>query len=257
MAKKCVYGLIVLCCSLIIWGMDIYRPISTKAFEPVKAAGEQLQKLVNVSRELTPESPFKATVKWQGIWNTLLAPEEAANVLTSRLGLSTPSKGEVQGHTVYSAYGNDNGIRVKLSVTPQGDREYYVILRLEGMILHGEAGALPQMQEQYAVSLLDEGVQVQWNAALQGVLNTDGTELGSVASRMVAVEQAANEVLGLHLVEDYKDQLTASRSYSTEELPLSVISQDQPISLQMAVHLNEEHGNAEISIGSPLLTVEY
>lgn len=257
MAKKFVYGLIVLCCALVLWGMDIYQPINTVAMDPVKAAGEQLRKLVNVSKELTPDGPFKATVKWQGNWDTLLAPEEAANALTSRLGLSNPAMEDVQGHDVYTSYSAENGIHAKLSVTPQGDGKYYVILRLEGMISQGETGELAQLQEQYAVSLMDEGVQVQWNASLQGVLNTDGSGLQSVTANLLAMEQTVSGILGLQLVEEYEDRFTASRSYSTKALPLSVASQDQAISLQMAVHLNEEQGNSEISIGSPLLTIEY
>lgn len=236
---------------------------AVKESDPVDAAGAQWDKLLALGTGSIHEE-MKGTVKWQGDWNTLLAPEEAIGVLATRLGLSEVDPETVQDHEVYSAYGRSMEIRSKLTVTPVKEGTYYVILRLEGEGME----TLKEMKSEQTVSgesLADEGVSIHWNAALQGTMkpeNGGSPETGKIVStsiedRMQELEDYAAHALKMGLVENYKDADTVSRTYYIPDLPLSVISGGKTVSLQMAVHRNSETGMEELSLGSPLLTIEY
>lgn len=231
--------------------------------DSVDAAAAQWDKLLELGTGSIYEG-MKGTVKWQGDWNTLLAPEEAIGVLATRLGLSEVDQETIQEHQVYSAEGRSNAIRSKITVTPVKEGTYYVILRLEGEGME----ALKEMKAEqtgYGESLADEGVSIHWNAALQGTMNPEtrssagtGEIAGSsLEERMQELEDYTAHALKMGLVENYKDAETVSRTYSIPELPISAISDGRTVSLQMAIHRNSETGLEELSLGSPLLTVEY
>ncbi|GJM72110.1 hypothetical protein HMSSN036_43260 [Paenibacillus macerans] len=125
---------------------------------------------------------------------TQLAEEEAAGALTTRLGLSEPQTENVQGHSVYKANGSSEGVRLTLDVTAQSEGQYYVVLRLEGA--GGTAGSAERMldvQQLAGESLADEGVQIAWNAAVQGIgLARAGASTGT-ESEPAEREQAERE----------------------------------------------------------------
>ncbi|WP_410772090.1 hypothetical protein [Fontibacillus sp. BL9] len=234
--------------------------------DPVEAAALQWEKLLTVGNGSIQEG-IKGTVKWQGEWYTLLAPEEAANALSSRLGLSGVHEELMQDHTVYYAEGNPRGINTRLSVTWIEEGAYYVVLRLEGQGKEALA-EMKAIQSPYGESLADEGVAIHWNAALQGTVKapvpgdsgfsaSHGNAKALLQNKMQQLEHVASHALNLETVEDYTDAETVSRTYAIPELPISVASGDRQVSLQMAVHRSSESGEMEVSLGSPLLTVEY
>ncbi|MMZ67315.1 hypothetical protein D1872_298920 [compost metagenome] len=71
------------------------------------------------------------------------------------------------------------------------------------------------------------------------------------------IENAAAQEFNMVQVESYDDFGTASRTYEVEGWPISIFSGAHKVSLQMGVHRNLDQNSYEISIGSPLLTVEY
>ncbi|WP_068778028.1 hypothetical protein [Paenibacillus sp. GM2] len=236
----------------------------------VDAADQQWKSVLALAQN-SSEGKLQATVKWQGTWNSLLEPGEAAYALTARLGLSIPEENEVQGHTVYNAQGSNSGVYSKLSVMPEeGGTSYYVILLMEGDA-RANADAFRELQTIYGHSLQDEGVDVNWNVALQGSVASGFTKgLGmdaqspeysgnSIQKLLNKIEQQTGSTFKLHKAEEYidEDSQTISRSYEAGGLPISVRSGDYNVSLQMAVHYNVDTGEQEISFGSPLLTVEY
>lgn len=239
--------------------------VNSETLEPagaVKAAASQWDRLYALGSAWM-QGEMRGTVKWQGKWNTLLDANEAAGALSSRLGFSAIREENVQGHRVYSATGAVEGILSKLTVTPVDDG-YYVMLRMEGL----SKGALAFMKEQqtiYAESLFDEGVAIQWNAALQGITDMDmkgnKEEVDAAAPTLQdtlrLLEKEANSGTSLRLVEDYEDADTLSRTYEAPEMPIFVISGGRKVSLQAAVHRIASKDVQELSLGSPLLTVEY
>ncbi|MNZ82415.1 hypothetical protein D3C78_1011120 [compost metagenome] len=224
--------------------------------DSVEGAGQQWDHLLSIAGLWTQDT-MKATIKWQGEWNSLLAPEEAADVLSSRLGLSAADVELVQGHSVYSSYSVKGKLHTKLSVIPQDPGVYYVMLRMEAADPE-QVNELTQLQLGYGEQLIDEGVKVRWNGALQGVaLNEGDPSQLSETGLINTIENAAAQEFNMVQVESYDDFGTASRTYEVEGWPISIFSGAHKVSLQMGVHRNLDQNSYEISIGSPLLTVEY
>lgn len=196
------YSLVVIVCALLLLGLQRFKneqsdlagvgdPVS--AGDSLEAAGGQLEKLLAIGTALTPD-PYLVTVKWQGKWKTQLAEEEAAGALATRLGLSEPQTENVQGHSVYKANGSSEGVRLTLDVTAQSEGQYYVVLRLEGA--GGTAGSAERMldvQQLAGESLADEGVQIAWNAAVQGIGLARAGASTRTESEPAEREQAENE----------------------------------------------------------------
>lgn len=229
------------------------------------AAAAQWEQLMELAAGAVRED-LKGTAKWQGAWPTLLSPEEAAGALASRLGLGEIREDRLQGRTVYQATGDAEAVASSLTLTkfPGQDEGYYVVLRMEGQ---GSA-AVRGMKERIALSgesLADEGVHIQWNGALQGEINPEAAGQASAEQAMKSplhrslytLEKGNWHALNLTAVEDYEDGGTISRSYTVPDMAISVASGGHQVSLQMAVHRNDLTGREEISLGSPLLTVEY
>ncbi|MGG6310238.1 YwmB family TATA-box binding protein [Paenibacillus macerans] len=264
------FSLVILVCAVLLVGLQrVNRNVQEEpsAVNPAEAAARQLAAL-HAMGEAATEDPFQITVKWQGEWSTLLSPEEAAGVLSSRLGLSATERQLVQNHDVYGAEGPLEGLPAKLSVTAQAENNYYVVLRIESM--GGEAESLKLLTEAQQLagdSLADEGVEIGWNAALQGIawpataaLNAEASGGEHALSRTLdSLERKIQALpkLKLKKVEGFADELTVSQSYAVTGLPITARSGDHQVALQLAVHRNAETGMDEIAIGSPLLTVEY
>lgn len=217
---------------------------------------EQWKGLLSIADHWT-EGHTLATVKWQGAWNTLLSPVEAAGVLSSRLGLTNVTLTDVQGHPVYSADSNEGGIYSKLTVSPQATGSYYVMLRLEASGSE-QVRQLTERQLIYGESLIDEGVIARWNGALQGTASQNTLSFPHSESGLAdAIEQFTAHQLNMKIVDDYNDSGTVSRTYQVKEWPISVLSGNHKMSLQLGVHHHSEAGTYDISLGSPLLTIEY
>ncbi|MNP79602.1 hypothetical protein D3C76_1774840 [compost metagenome] len=58
-------------------------------------------------------------------------------------------------------------------------------------------------------------------------------------------------------VESYQDEMTLSHSYRAPELGFDLVSGDHHIDLQIAVHQDELLGMNRITIGFPIITIEY
>ncbi|MDU0330305.1 hypothetical protein RW092_08835 [Paenibacillus sp. 3LSP] len=273
-------GLLILVCAMLLVGLQRIQTIETSEMtemtemteqeadvsDPLKEAEQQLDALVAIGKAVTSD-PFRITLKWQGDWDSLLSSEEAAGVLASRLGLSHPERGVVQGRTVYESQGQIEGIHAELELVTLEEGKHYAILRLEAA---GEDSALwKQLQEAQRMageSLADEGVDPRWNAAIQGMAwpssvteegeSSGETVLAATLDRLESqVERSAK--LKLKQVETFGDEGTASRTYRVDALPITVLSGEHQVALQMAVHRNSDTGMDEITIGMPLLTVEY
>lgn len=234
--------------------------------DQVEEARKQLTLLHGMGSSLS-EQPFQMTVKWQGIWSTLLSPEEAAGALSSRLGLPDPKQVLEMAHEAYQATGSLEGVPAHLTVTVRASGGYYVLLRLESAGGSAEGlNRLETVQSLSGESLADEGVEVQWNAAVQGITwpGASGSEESSDQSPEQTLNQLEKRIkeqktlrLKLKPVEEFAEELTVSRTYSVKGWAITAMSGEQAVNLQMAVHLNSGTGLNEISLGSPLLTVEY
>lgn len=264
--NKAKSGWIFFAGCLLVLGLILSRPehiqsSAANSGDAVEEAAGQWDQLFALGIRVI-ESDLKGTVKWQGTWNTLLTPEEGAGALASRLGFSEIGISRVQDHAVYDAAGSERGIDSKLTVTPVKDGQYYVVLRMEGQGKDNLEG-IGALQSRYGDILADEGVEIHWNGALQGEsslsenhADREGMQ-NSLEETVRVMEIDASRELNLNPVENYTDEKTISRTYTVPEMPISVLSGGHQVALQFAAHLSTIAGKGEISIGSPLLTVEY
>lgn len=231
--------------------------------QKLEAAGSQLEALMQLGTKNTNGS-FTSVVKWQGAWNhTPLSTVQAALELASALGLPAPLPEQVQDHKVYAAEGTLSGIAAKLSVM-ETDEGLYLVMLLEGTSEAAEA--MKKAQEQAGRALLKAGVEADWNGAVQGfaskqrdVLGTDA-QAGETASGMLSRIETSVQASGLQaeVLDDYADGTTVSRTYEVPSFSLvTSMSDGRNIGLQIGVHADTESGREQISIGSPMLTIEY
>lgn len=61
----------------------------------------------------------------------------------------------------------------------------------------------------------------------------------------------------MHTKERYTDATTVAISYEAPELPLMIQSGEHQVQMQMAVHEDKEQQDTRITLGFPLITIEY
>ncbi|MNC45556.1 hypothetical protein D3C75_945270 [compost metagenome] len=129
----------------------------------------------------------------------------------------------------------------------------YVIVTLETSDLL-KATAFGADAEQAGELLLAAGISPEWNASLQGEASLQGLPQEALSQIEGTI---AGQFTGLKAEEDYADDTTGSRSYSVPGLARTVSSGDHLIALQAAVHKNGNDGRNRVTIGMPLITIEY
>ncbi|GAB6927182.1 hypothetical protein JCM10914A_11650 [Paenibacillus sp. JCM 10914] len=219
------------------------------------AIGNELKLLIDFGNELmVPKSVL--TLKIQGELINTLSIEQAntaAQELGNMIGLHNIVTSTLQGNKVFTAGGMLSGVDVKLdwALTQQGKSHVRILLVSQS----------PQVQQQELVSLLDglqqsmlqAGIEPNWNVSIQGYASEN------VAAKET-IEQAENVIiktLPISLVEHYDDSTTVSRSYYAARLSNFVRSGNDSIHMQMAVHEDSVKKSSRITIGFPVITVEY
>lgn len=261
--------------------------------QTLQYAQEQWEQLWKVGSQLT-EGPAHVTVKWQGAWASPLSSQEAAASLADSLGLTAPTAAHFQGHQQYASVQDTQEVKSTFTLTEQEDGKYYVMVRVEAFNKEGLA-KLEQLQGSYGAILNAAGVDIQWNGAIQGELTSSvkprsldrggnqknelgvGTEdkednndkecragregrEGAESTELILSKLESlmktqwKEVAG---VDQYQDGNTVSSTYHVGQLPLAMLSGEQRINIQLAIHQSSNSDKQELSIGSPLLTIEY
>lgn len=217
-------------------------------------AANQLRMLIDLG-DRQMEAGGMVTVKLQGelINHSSLAQARIeAKRLASAIGLAGLQEDQLHGNEVYGADGVIAGISIAMSwaVTPSGDSYVRVMLTEE------EPENVEQMialQQKVQREMAATGIKADWNASIQGFAE----QRTAVSETIHQVEQNLAPVINFQLVEDYEDLTTVSRSYKVPDLPVHVMSGRQPIQMQIAVHEDSMNEFNRITIGFPVITVEY
>lgn len=243
--------------------------------QTLKYAQEQWKQLWRVGSQMT-EGPVHITVKWQGAWTSPLSSQKAAASLASSLEFTAPTATYFQGHQQFVSVQATKLVKSTFTLTEQAHGNYYVIVRVEVFNKEG-LDQLEQLQGKYGSVLNKAGVDLQWNGAIQGELSSSSksgnVDQGENQKKELGVAQESEESRALILaklesymkmhwqqvavIDQYQDENTVSSSYHVGELPLGVLSGEQRINIQVALHQSSDSDKQEVSIGSPLLTIEY
>lgn len=202
-----------------------------------------------------PGTPLRLVLKWQGTFaGQGEAARQAAEALAQRLGLGKVEAGAEDGHTAYRAVAAAGaGGKVSMFWSELGNGASYVIVTHETADWQ-RGGGFEAAAEATGETLQAAGITAEWNAALQGTAAAQDAP----AAALNAVEaQLARIFTSPKAEEAYGDATTASRSYSVPGLARTVASGGHALALQAAVHRSSETGANRVTIGLPLITIEY
>ncbi|MEK3791334.1 hypothetical protein MKX42_06310 [Paenibacillus sp. FSL R7-0204] len=201
-----------------------------------------------------PGAPLRLVLKWQGEYSGEEAAGTAVQSLSARLGLGEISSADDEGHLAWrSAAQLSGGMQVSLFWSELGGGRSYCIVTLETADLLGSP-ELPAAAADAGEAMLQAGIAAEWNASLQA----PAKEQGGTQAALLATEQLLGaELPGIQAEESYADVSTSSHSYSVPGLQRTVSSGSHSLALQLAVHNNINANENRITLGMPLITIEY
>ncbi|CAM3120571.1 YwmB family TATA-box binding protein [Paenibacillus sediminis] len=237
----------------VLFGFQVKSDFSSG--NTVDLANESLNKLLSFGKAVSgePNEPMKVIVKWHGYWdNTKLSLDEAASKMTMELGLPKAKHTSVQNRDVFTSSDEQEGAQVHFSIVEQTSHHYYTVIQIEASNDINSVNQLYSLQHGLGEKLTELGVSAEWNGAIQGMVNGEDVE-----ESIDKVEQTLETSVRLKKKESYSDISTISRSYDSSSLPIRVKSGQHNVSLQIAAHQIEGTHTVRITIGMPLITIEY
>ncbi|CAH1223655.1 hypothetical protein PAECIP111892_05344 [Paenibacillus auburnensis] len=220
------------------------------------ALPQSLELLAAVGQEVTAAgSPLRLVLKWQGAYSgNAVDAVRQVDLLAAQLGLGKAESSEEDGHATYRASGSpDLYSKISMFWSELGPDSSYVIVTVETRDLL-KATNIQAVAQEAGTLMQAAGIAPEWNASLQGVASVQDSPREALAGIEGTI---AGRLSGMTAVEDYKDDTTCSRSYSVPGLSRFVNSGDHRIALQTAVHKNGNDNSNRVTIGLPLITIEY
>ncbi|MBW4082744.1 YwmB family TATA-box binding protein [Paenibacillus sp. S150] len=237
---------------------EVSSPAAPHASSPAEAGidglADSLALLTTLGMTATqPDSPLRLVLKWQGEYSSDASAADAAERLAGKLGLGNASRSDEDGHMTSRAAAALAGAQASLFWSELGGGRSYVIVTYETADLL-KAPELPAAAVSAGKELLQAGIAAEWNVSLQGAAkDQSGPE-----AALFSIEQSLQPRLpGMNPEESYEDNATYSRSYSVPGLERAVSSGSHLIALQLAVHKNGNNNTNRVTLGFPLITIEY
>ncbi|NGM84660.1 hypothetical protein G5B47_19860 [Paenibacillus sp. 7124] len=211
--------------------------------------------LTELGRSVTePGSPLRLVFKWQGSYTGEAGfLPESANSLAKSLGLPDAVQSSEEGHAAYRSSAKTGGMKTSLFWSEMGEGASYVIVTLETNDLSRTEGMAEAADEAGSI-LASAGIAADWNVSLQGMSREHGE-----ASRALKLTERTLEgkLPGMSAAETYTDAATASTSYTVPSLAHTAQSGKHHLALQAAVHQDDVLGGNRVTLGLPLITIEY
>jgi hypothetical protein len=219
---------------------------------------EALQLLNTVKPYMMSEKQI--TFKYTGYYGTCDSIDQemlqVGKKLSQTFGVpQTEVLSESNAHPIYTAKAEvvPGAVATVTVASPQGQSACYVVLRLDAS-QEPEQAELVKWQEQAGKQLKKLRINGQWNVMVQDYVS----ELEQFR-QMNSVELVNNIALAFKgkIVESYKDQNTVSASLTSEEFHSFVKSGNQVVNLQVALHQESMTGKWRLTVGTPIITMEY
>lgn len=217
-----------------------------------KEAGE-LQTLLNIGHEMV-DQPQRVVVKWQGAWESdgEQGAEAAATRLTQSLELPRMDEVMENGHRTYRVIDHKNAVQIRFNWQEISSDQSFVIIQLEAE-KPDDWSTLSRLQEYYGKKMQSAGIDAEWNASLQGSVN----DSGNAETAMTRIENRLKDKLDAVQKETYEDATTVSNAYQVPSFTSRVRSGNTWLNMQVAVHEDETNGENRVTIGLPVITIEY
>ncbi|MCW3795648.1 YwmB family TATA-box binding protein [Paenibacillus sp. LS1] len=223
--------------------------------EKNESKAAQLEQLIDTADSVI-DNVDRMVIKWQGEGKG--DAQAQAVLLAGHLGLEQPVRVRQAGHDVYRSEVvvdmANGGVGLLVNVVDTGDNGYYAIVQISGDA-HTDRNTLMTLHEQVDQLLVDSGMKASWNMSVQGMAaNATGFD---ASQQLALIEKDLSKNVDLASVELYIDVASASVSYEASDLPLSIKSGSHMLNMQLAVHQVGEQGNNRITVGFPVITIEY
>jgi hypothetical protein len=240
------------------WMMALIFVVIVGWDRPVAAElSNDTQQIVNISRPFLQQD-YTLIVKWSGQtegYATNKAFMELFDRVSKQLNIQAGSEmDEVNGLPIARLDTQQvDGIKIQCVLAGSDDRKSsYLILKMQtGPTIPLEQ--IIQWQESMDKKLTAHGLKGIWNTMIQGNVNRD-------MIRKKTPEALLNEVNGKFQgqeLESYKDEKTRSISLFTKKLHSSIQSGDHQLNAQAALHQDSVSGEWRLTVGIPLITMEY
>ncbi|MGG1520079.1 YwmB family TATA-box binding protein [Paenibacillus oryzisoli] len=135
--------------------------------------------------------------------------------------------------------------------SPEGQQACYAVVRLDTAGSVDESQLLG-WQEQMDGKLQEQGVRGNWNVMVQGYVSSE--KMADSPERLLDDIVLA---CGGKVVESYSDAHTFSRSMVSGAFKASVQSGEHTVNAQVALHQDSTSGEWRVTVGTPLITMEY
>lgn len=165
----------------------------------------------------------------------LIPQQSSSDYRFQRLELNVLTELQVMAMPAHSgSEGWDSYLTIKLSADPKD---------------------LTSLQEQLSrVYKALESVQImpQFNTCVQGIYS-DTLENDVQLKRM----NKLLDLLGAEVVEKVEDPTVKSFSAYTKKLPFYILTKGNPMNVQAGMHVDQTYGITRLTIGTPIITIEY
>lgn len=214
-----------------------------------------LKYLIATGKKITAsDSQERIVLKWQGTISSSGDPSTKAAELSAQLGLDAPSSVNEDGHMTYRSAGvMAYEAQLSLFWSELGEGASYVIVTLDTSDLKNEE-SIQSIADGVSATLEQNSIDAEWNISFQGITNQQGTPAEVLKQTEAELHEHYEAVSAK---ESYEDVATVSRTYSIPELNRSVVSGNHVIAAQIAVHQEDQKGSNRVTIGYPLITIEY
>lgn len=144
-----------------------------------------------------------------------------------------------------------NGTKVELQLKPQNDENnnLYLIFRLIG---DGDLDTMAQYYNDLSTILVQNDIPLKINSCIQGNIND---KLSNV-DQFVLIENILH-ILTAKEVEKLDTALVKSVSAYSAEFDNYIMTNGQKMNLQIATHVDNMNKKTVITLGTPIITVEY
>ncbi|MFS1514432.1 YwmB family TATA-box binding protein [Chengkuizengella sp. SCS-71B] len=207
---------------------------------------------VSLSEEIYPEdytfilkhSSFYKSYENQGDF------EQIGNLLMDELQMPHGESLIELNHLVYTSFENKNGTNFAVKLTGMNnDKSTYLTITLDSN--HQSLDSLSKTKTKIEATLEKLNINVNWNSMIQGIY-TKSEEVD-----FLKLWEQLNKQLQLNEIETYTGQRTISNSYYSPNLNSKILSGSNPMNIQVALHQNSLNDEWQLTIGSPIITMEY
>lgn len=175
---------------------------------------------------------------------------EEARRIGERLAFPGGQILQEQGKEIYRAVSDQPNDKLQLTVYKEEDHMIGFVVEMAGEGQDGYRKVADRLRKQ-TERLRRHRIPYRWNATVQGYARNGGTADYDAITARIAKRVKMKEM------ERYTDETTVSATYFAPEIDVGIESGGKTVNLQIAVHDDREKDKSRISIGIPLITIEY